>query len=545
MEMTGGEALGQQLVREGVRHVFGIPGVQLDWAMDGLAKVSDRIAFINPRHEQATSYMADGYARVSGDVGVCMVVPGPGVLNALAGLATAYACSSRVVMLAGQVPTGVAGRGLGVLHELPDQTGILERLTKWTGRAERPEDVPRVIREAFNRVRSGRPRPVAVELPQDVLQRRADAEVVEVADPAGPVAPDASLIEAAADRLRVAQRPLIYAGGGVLAAGGSEPLRRLAEMLQAPVVMSLNGRGALSNRHPLAVTSLGGRELLPEADVVLVVGSRFVDGHGNPVDTGEATTIHLNAEPADLETPRTPEVAIHGDAELGLSALVKTVGSLDGRPTRHDEVAAVRARCNEQVREVQPQWEWVQALRGAIPDDGILVNELTQIGYLSQVGYDVYEPRTYLTPGYQGTLGYGFATALGAKISRPDRPVVSICGDGGFGWNQQELATARQFDIATVTTVFNDRAFGNVKRTQNVRFEGRQLGTQLTNPDYLELASSYGIAGRRVTEPDEYRKVLEEAIDADEPTLIEVPVGEMPSAWHLILDFLAAPRGTG
>jgi acetolactate synthase-1/2/3 large subunit len=319
--MTGGEALAQQLVREGVGQVFGVPGVQLDFAVDGLAKVADRIAYWNTRHEQATSYMADGYARASGRIGVCMVVPGPGLLNALAGVATAYACSSRVLCIAGQIPSAAIGRGLGLLHEIPEQSRILGALTKWSARAGSPGEVPKLVHDAVRQLRSGRPRPVGLELPPDILQAGAEITLLDPVERDEPIVPDPDLLRRAAQMFFKAERPAIYAGGGVVASGGSEALRELAERLDCPVVMSPNGRGALDDRHPLALTWLAGRAVLAEADLVLGVGSRFLTGQAPLTLAPGARCVLLNAERQDLGEPRTPVLAIHGDAALGLAGL--------------------------------------------------------------------------------------------------------------------------------------------------------------------------------------------------------------------------------
>ncbi|MGH3321306.1 MAG: thiamine pyrophosphate-binding protein, partial [Streptosporangiaceae bacterium] len=414
--MTGGEALARQLALEGVTGVFGVPGVQLDYAVDGLARVADRVGFFNTRHEQAASYMADGYARSAGDVGVFMVVPGPGLLNAAAGLATAYACSSPVLCVCGQVPSGAVGRGFGVLHEVPDQSGVLRGLTKWSGFAAAPGEVPGLVREAFWRLRSGRPRPVGLEVPPDVLEARGTVDLVQ---PVGGerVEPDPELVRKAASLLRSARRPVIYAGGGVVAADASEALRALAEALEAPVVVSVHARGALSDRHRLALSSLGGPKVLADADVVLAVGTRFRTPGGRPVATPPAAAvIHLNADPADLERAGGAAVSIHGDASLGLAGLAEHLDGMPPRPARDAELDGVRRWCADQLAPFEPQMSWIRALRAAIPDDGMLVSEFTQVGYVARVGYPVYGPRTYLGPGYQGALGYGFPTALGAKL---------------------------------------------------------------------------------------------------------------------------------
>ncbi|WP_028923570.1 thiamine pyrophosphate-binding protein [Pseudonocardia acaciae] len=547
MEMTGGEALAHQLAREGVTELFGVPGVQLDSAVDGLAGVRDRVAYLNTRHEQGAAYMADGYARTTGRPGVCMVVPGPGVLNAMAALATAYACSSPVVCIAGQIPSDAIGRELGMLHEVRGQSATLGTVTKWSGFARGPGEVPALVSEAFRAVRSGRPQPAAVEIPPDVLAASADVELAEPSGAPALVQPDPAVVARAAAALAGAKRPVIYAGGGVLASRGAQELRALAEHLRAPVIMSQHGRGALDDRHPLALTSLAGRRVLPLADAVLVVGSRFVTGKAVPVSTApDATLVLLNAAERDLGEPRRADVALHADARLGLAALrAELDGAPAARPGVTAELDAAREHAAKEIAEIVPQASWVRALRAAIPEDGILVNELTQVGYLSEVAYPVYHPGTYLTPGYQGTLGYGFPTALGAAVGNPGRTVVSINGDGGFGWGSSELATARKYDIGLVTVVFTDGAFGNVRRTQRTRFGGRVLGTDLVNPDLVTLAGAYGIPGVRVTTPDALTSAIATAAGYAGPTLIEVPVGEMPSAWHLIHDFIPKPAATG
>jgi acetolactate synthase-1/2/3 large subunit len=534
--MSGGDALAQQLVREGVRVIFGVPGVQLDYAVDALARLSDQISYITTRHEQATAYMADGYARTTGTTGVCMVVPGPGLLNALAGVATAYACSSRVLCITGQIPSAAIGRGLGLLHEIPEQSRILAALTTWSGCAAAPADVPRLVHEAMHHVRSGRPRPVGLEVPPDVLQAVADTALLEPVDADARIAPDPELVQRAAEHLAGAAQPVLYVGGGIVASGASEALRLLAERLEAPVSMSANGRGALDDRHPLALTSMAGRQVLAEADVVLAVGTRFLNGLEPLALAPGATLLLLNADQHDLGEPRTPTLAIHGDAAAGLESLVETLHGAGGpRPPRRAELAGVRSRFGDVLARIEPQYSWVRALRAGIPEDGILVHEFTQVGYVAQVAYPVYQPRSYLSSGYQGTLGYGFPTALGARVGNPGRAVVSVTGDGGFGWALQELSTARKYGIGLVTVVFNDSAYGNVRRSQVEQFEGRILGTDLLNPDFVRLAESFGVRGARANSPTELEGLLRETLtSATEPVVIEVPVGPMPNPWRIM-----------
>ena len=543
MEMTGGEALAAQLAREGVSTVFGVPGVQLDHAVDGLYRERERIRFVPTRHEQAATYMADGYARSLGRPGVAMVVPGPGVLNAAAGLATAYACSSPVLLLAGQIASSHIGEGLGLLHEIPNQSALVASLTKWTGRAQGPAEIPALVRRAMHHLGAGRPRPVALELPPDVLAARAEITLVEPEDDReqGRLAPEEESVHRLVALLEASERPLLVAGGGALRSGAGAALGALAERLGAPVVVTDNGRGVLSDRHPLCLTSLSGRPLLRQADVVVGVGTRFVTLRGAPLPVDGHLAL-INADAADLGGVRRPEIALLADARLALGALADAIrGSRRARAPWAD-LGRLEAEARRAIDAVQPEAAYVAALRDAIPEDGVLVNELTQVGYLARVAYPVYEPGTLIGPGYQGTLGYGFPTALGVQVARPDRAVVSITGDGGFGWTLQELATARRESLPLVTVVFNDGAFGNVRRTQKAEFDGHVLGTDLANPDFVRLAEAFGVAGERVDGPEALGAALRSALSARTPALIEVRVGEMPSPWPLLTGASAADR---
>lgn len=538
-EQTGGDLLAESLIEQGVSQIFGIPGVQLDGAADALYSRADRIAFTCARNEQATTYMADGYARSTGDVGVAMVVPGPGVLNALSGMATAYSANSPVLLLAGQIDSKAIGKGLGALHEIPDQTGMLERITKWTGTARSAAEVPGLVAEAFSQLRSGRPRPVALEVPPDVLSATAEALIPARVAPA-PLIPAASDIDAAVRMLAAAKRPMIMVGGGVIAANASAELLAVAEALEAPVLMGENGRGAIDARHRLAFDALALRAFRGDADLVLAVGTRFVSTFGTQVDTNGAPVILLNAEEADLHGPREAAVRIHADAALGLAAISDQLGR-PARESRSTEFAGVRSWLEEQFSDLAPQREYLGAIRGALPDDGVFVSEFTQVGYAASALYPAYQPRTYIGPGYQGTLGYGFATALGVKAADPNRAVVSVNGDGGFSWTLQELSTAKRYGIGLVTIVFHDGFYGNVRRIQKNRYDARYFASDLTNPDYQQLAGAFGIASARAFTPDQLAGVLADAIPANEPILIEVPVGEFPSPWHLIHEGIPSP----
>jgi acetolactate synthase I/II/III large subunit len=527
-QMTGGQALVESLIREGVDTVFGLPGVQLDHAFDALWGARDSIDLIHTRHEQATCYMADGYARSTGRVGAFVVVPGPGILNAAGALSTAWAVNSPVLAITGQIQSDLIGIGRGVLHEIDDQVGLLRHLTKWAARATTPNEVPLVVHEALRQLRSGRPRPVAIEIPPDVLQRRAE---VELRRPYAPEkeAGDAGLLERAAEALGKAARPLVIAGGGVQAAGAWDELRAVAELLGAPVVMSINGRGALSDRHPLAALQLALPALLPAADVVLAVGTRLLGSGSAPART-PGVLIRIDADPAQLNRTVPATIAIAADAKLALAELAARTGKHNRRrESRAGELAAIRRELTAALNDVQPQSALGLALRAAIPDDAIVIDESCQVGYWTRQGMPLYEPRTYLTSGFQGTLGWGFPTALGAKVGNPDRAVLSFNGDGGFLFNVQELATAVQHKIAVPIVVFDDGAFGNVLRTQRESFEGHTIASELRNPDFVKLAEVFGMPGVRAETPDALTGALKDALTHDGPVLIEVPVGPMPN----------------
>ncbi len=537
-ELTGGQALVQSLKMEGVTTIFGLPGVQLDWAFSALYDEQDSIKVYHTRHEQATAYMADGYARTTGKVGTSLVVPGPGLLNAAAALSTAYACNSPVLCVAGQVQSDLIGVERGLLHEIKNQLEMIGSVTKWAGRAMKPDEVPGVVHEAFRQMMTGRPRPVEIEIPPDVLQATGAVRIREPEVFERPGLRDSDLLDRAAAALGKAEKPLIFAGGGVLVAGAWEELRLLAEMLQAPVVMSTNARGALSDRHYLAHVPLAGPVLTPEADVVFAVGTRFVQ----PATMAwgvkpHQTVIQLDIDETEIGRNYKPNIGLLADARQGLAQLLERVPRYNrSRPSRKAESEALRARERAALDSVRPQADMAHAIRQELPDDGIFVSEMTQVGYWSNQGFPVYEPRTYVTAGYQGTLGFGFTTAMGAAIGNPDKKVVSINGDGGFGYQLQELSTLKRHKVNNmVTIVFNDNAYGNVRRTQQQQFNGKTIASDLLNPDFVKLAEAFGVEGVRATTADQLRLAVREALSNDHPTLIEVPIGEVPSMWGIRL----------
>jgi acetolactate synthase-1/2/3 large subunit len=534
--MTGGQALVASLKNEGVDTLFALPGIQLDGFFHALWDERDHFRIIHPRHEQTTAYMADGYARVTGREGVAVVVPGPGLLNAAAALSTAYSCNSPVLVVAGQIRSDLIEAATGALHEIPNQLGMIRSVTKHAARAVKPEEIPGTVAEAMRQLRTGRPRPVEVEFPPDTLFASGPVEIDTPVPPRQRSAGDPDLIEQAAKLLGAAENPVIYAGGGIPRSGANAELLRLAELLQAPVIISSNGKGAISDRHYLAQSIMALNEYMPKADVVLIAGSRFSTGYGPVYDLAPGqTVIQIDIDGEEIGRNVPVNVGIEADLKPGLELLVERIERHNrSRPSRQSELEAFKSAAAAKVDAIEPQAGLAHAIRAETPDEGIIVGEFTQVGYWSFLGLPIYEPNTFLTPGYQGTLGYGFTTALGAKVGKPDVPVISMNGDGGFGYSLTELSTMVQHNIPVVTIVFNDNAYGNVRRIMDEDFGGRILAADLLNPDYMQLAKAFGVTGRTATNAAELRTHIRESIKANEPTLIEVPVPVMPNPWKVL-----------
>ncbi|MGH7100414.1 MAG: thiamine pyrophosphate-dependent enzyme [Stellaceae bacterium] len=533
--MTGGGALVEMLRRNGVNTIFALPGVQNDALFVAFYDAGEALRVIHTRHEQGAAYMALGYARASGRIGTYAVVPGPGFLNTTAALATAYATNAPVLCLSGQIPSDSIGRGFGLLHEIPDQLAILRSLTKWAGRINHPSETGKLVNEAFRQLRDGRPRPVGLEVPPDVLARES-AVSLPAAEPApDPPPPDPELIARAADLLAAAKKPLFFVGSGAVNAGVE--VLALAEMLEAPVVSFVGGKGILSDRHDLAQSAVAGHALWREADVVLAIGTRLNQPQMRWGFDEDLKLIRIDIDPVEITRITRPAVGIVADAREALAVLYDALSRrAQKRPSRRDELTTLKARTRADLAaRLGPQCAYLDAIRAELPDEGIAVEDLTQVGYVGRIAFPVYAPRTYIHSGYQGTLGFGFATALGAKVARPDLPVVSISGDGGFMYNVQELSTASKHGIDIVAIVFADGAFGNVRRMQKEDYGNRLIGVDLENPNFPKLAESFGLAGVRTSSPEGLRRELAAALKRRGTTLIEVAVGEMPDPWKTLI----------
>lgn len=535
--MSGGTAIVRSLLKHGVDTVFGLPGVQIYSLFDALYDAR-HIKVIGARHEQATAYMAFGYAKSTGRVGTYAVVPGPGVLNTTAALCTAYACNAPVLCITGQIPSDYLGKGRGHLHELPDQLATMRTLTKWATRIEHPADAPRLVAEAFRQMKSGRPGPVELEMCWDTMDMEAEIGMREGAQADAPIEtiqPDPELIHRAAKVLAGAAKPMIIVGGGALEAG--EEILELAETLQAPVVSFRSGRGIVSDDRELGLTIVAGHKLWHETDVLLGIGTRLEVPSRLWRDTPKGLKVlRVDIDPVEMRRVK-PDVGIVADSKIATRDLLKAVQKHGGvRPSRREEILEAKARASREIQDLKPQMAYLEVIREVLPRDGFFVEEVSQVGFASWMGFPVYKPRTYVTCGYQGTLGFGFPTALGVKVANPDKAVISIAGDGGFMFGVQELATAVQHHIGVVTVLFNNNAYGNVRRDQEERFHGHLIASDLTNPDFMKLAESFGVSGCRAKNPDDLKKALEGALGKGAPCLIEVPVekGSEPSPWNFI-----------
>src|SRR6266699_1230512 len=530
--MTAAEATVASLIAHGLDTVYALPGVHNDPLFDALFQAAETIRTVHTRHEQGAAYMALGAALATGKPQAYAVVPGPGLLNSSAALLMAYAMNAPVLALIGQIPDADIGRGFGHLHEIRDQAGIIGRLVGHCARIRGPEEASALVAQAMRAMRTGRPGPAALECAIDVWGRAGEVKLVPP-QPAPEPPLDQDAIADAVKRLGAAKRVLILCGGG--AQDSAEEVAEISAMLQAPVLGYRRGRGVLDSRNPLSVTLPLGHELWGEADAVLAVGTRL----HNPqtawgLDDG-LTIIRIDADPDEPARFRAPAVALIGSAKSILRRLIDALPAHNHRRrSRKAELQERQARMRKRLEKLGPQIAYLQAIRAELPEDGIFVDEVTQIGFAARLLLPVYQPRTFLSPGHQDNLCWGFATALGAQDARRDVPVVAINGDGGFLYTGNELATAIRHRIPLVAVIFVDGAFGKVRRIQQEQFGNRLIACDLANPDFVKYAESFGAVGRRARGPDELRLALRDAFARREPALIEVPVAAMPSPWEFI-----------
>jgi thiamine pyrophosphate-dependent acetolactate synthase large subunit-like protein len=536
-ERTGGEWVVEALRAEGVRHVFGVPGIHNLAIYDALLRQTE-IAHVLARHEQGAGFMADGYARASGRPGVVLVTTGPGATNALTPLVEAHAGSQPVLLLMSDIPAALIGQGVGALHEVPNQIDCFRPVCRWAEALGAGRDIPGAVQGAFHLFRTGRPGPIALSIPTDLLAGRIAARLTPPGQGRRPPC-DVRLLETAARSLRTARRPLLVAGGGVVAAEGGAELEALAERLGAPVVTTVMGRGAIAESHPRWLGVLPNKHAsqaaLEAADVVLAVGCRFThrSTRGLLLDLvfrPDQTLIHLDLDPTVLGKLYTPTLGIVGDAKDGLAGLLAALGP--GPAAAEWDwswLGARRAARSPTYTDTIDRLLGI--LRARLAADAIVVSDQTGINYWMEWHFPVLALRTFLYPVGSATLGYAVPAAIGAKIARPDRQVVAVAGDGGFLYSVNELATAVKYRLPIVFLVLNDDRYGAIKWLQEKIF-GRWGETDLANPDFPALARAFGAAGARLPGLEALGPALDTALAHPGPTLLELPLAVDPP-WEL------------
>lgn len=534
---TGGDALVEALVVEGVDKIFGLPGIQLDPVFDALYRNGEEISLVTARHEQAVTYMADGYSRRSHRPGVGIVVPGPGFLNSTAGLATAYACGSKVLLIVGQISSDLVGLGRGALHELPDQLGIIQRLSRWSYSIKDPDEVAESVRAAFQYLESN-PGPAVLEIPADVLrlpakdagkpvEAMAHAETSSLVQQAG-----FDEIKASLERISKAKNPVVILGGGLRYARSPEIATKFIEHLQLCAVVTDNGKGSVPASHPLVFERSGFESLQKDADLIIGIGTRFVDAEAQALASDSSEVILINTDVSLSE-----RLGLHGaqvlvDWEEYMRIGLSELESVERGDSQANRLSAARRAVSAKEHEAQETIQYLQVIQEVFPQSGTIVADYTQLGYCASFTYPVESQNAFLWPGYQGTLGYSFATGIGAALA-DSGPVLVIIGDGGFSWTMEELSTVARYRPNLITLIVNDGHYGNVRRIQKSQYGGREIASDLTNPNFVKLAEAFDIDAVTAKSASELRQELENACRASAPQIIELTVPELPSPWGL------------
>jgi sulfoacetaldehyde acetyltransferase len=537
--MTAAEAVVESLRVEGVKHLFGIPGSCMLEILDVLYDSPD-IQFISTRHEQVAAHMADGYARVSGTPGVCLTTNGPGATNLVTGIAGAMLAHSPVIAITGAPMTSQIYRDS--FQEI-DQVSLFKPITKWSVQVNRAERIPEIFRHAFRVAMAGKKGPVHIDLPRDLLYAKMDVEIQpkERYRPTGRVGGDPQAVSAAVNLLLTAERPVIVAGGGVLWSEATAEVLAFAECLTIPVATSYGRNDAVPSDHPLAVGPLGrggwdaAIRLVREADVILAAGSRlshFTTYYGYEFIPRGAKIIQIEIDPKELGRNYPVAVGILGDVKTVLQEMIRLVEAGGRRPRRQGRRRAIQAARGEWLAEREKAWSSshvpikpqrvYKELNRVLPKDAVVTLDAGSACGFAYPLLDFSMPRSFIPPLDFGCVGVGYPTGLGAKVARPDRPVVTLCGDGGFAMAIHDIGTAVSYQIPTVTIVMNNFCWGSEKAYQKHFYEGRYIGSELVNPDFAKLAALFGAHGQRVETPEEIAPAVEAALVSGHPEIIDV-----------------------
>ena len=536
MKMSGSQAIVEALKREGVKTIFGIPGGAIMPVYDILYDEKE-IRHILMRHEQCAAHAADAYARVTGGPGVCMATSGPGATNLVTGIATAYMDSSPVIAITGQVPTSLIGKDA---FQETDIIGITTPITKYNYQVRSVRDIPRIVKEAFYIATAGRPGPVLIDLPKDMQTGVDDVDFdidIEIRGYKPNLDPHPLQVKRAVDLLVEAERPIILAGGGIHWSNAYGELLRLAELLMAPVVTTFMGKGVIPENHPLCLGCIGmhGRveanKSIMMADVVLAVGVRFSDRSTGKVDEfcTEAKIIHIDIDPSEIRKNVSVHLPIVADAKKALKAIIDELARRGLKREKSEWLERVET-LKKEYADTEPKGELtganaVKVLRKVLPENAIVATEVGQNQMWASLHFKVLKPRTFISSGGLGTMGFGFPASLGAKAARPDVPVVDIAGDGSFLMTEQDLATSVTEDLPVIVMVLNNSSLGMVAQWQRLFFGRRYSHTDLKGiPDFARLAEAFGARGVRVHSLNELEQVLKEAVRADVTAVIDVPI---------------------
>jgi len=549
--MLGSQALLEALRREKVEVIFGIPGGATIPIYDVFDETCPR--HILTRHEQCAGHMADGYARASGKVGVCMATSGPGATNLVTAVTNAYMDSSPVVAITGQVPRAMIGKDA---FQEADIVGIMTPVTKYTYQPRRAADIPRAVKEAFYIAATGRPGPVLVDIPKDVQMETASMDFpsnVELRGYRPTYDPHPLQVKKAADILSQAERPMILSGGGVMISDATNELLALAELLSAPVATTLMGKGSIPENHPLWLGGAGmhgareANSIIVEADALLAVGTRFSDRTTGRLDEfcPDAKIIHVDIDSAEIRKNAKVDIPIVADAKRTLEAIRS---ELLKRAEKKENPAWLR-RVEDLRRQVAAETKnndsavnprnIISKLRAILPEDAVVTTEVGQNQMWAYLHFRVLKPRTYITSGGLGTMGFGFPAALGAKVAKPTVPVVDIAGDGSFIMTEQDLATSVTENIPVTVVVLNNGLLGMVAQWQRMGIGGarskRYSAVKLGNvPDFAKLAEAYGAKGARVETLDGFVEAAKRAVKSDVTTVIDVPISPEENVFPLV-----------
>jgi len=536
--MNGGKALMKSLEKEGVKEVFGLPGGANLPMYDELFK--SNIRHILVRHEQSAAHMADGYGRVSRKPGVCFATSGPGATNLLTGIATAQADSAPMIAVTGQVPVKMIGKDA---FQESDIIGMANPCVKYSFQPRDASEIPEVVRKGFYIAATGRPGPVLIDIPKDVQQNETSItfpEEVKIRGYHPWTDPDIVQIEKAIDMLLSAEKPIILAGGGVTISSAFAELQSISELLMIPVVTTFKGKGSFPENHPLSLGPIGmhghaeANKLMTDADCVLAIGTRFSDRSVGTFEEFEKRLkiIHMDVDPAEIGKNQTTNIAVVGDVQATLRIMVKLLIQKSIKKTEGTtwlkHVKEVKEYWRENLK--LPKGEMTAAkilrkLREVLPKESITTTEVGQHQMWASLFFDVIHPGTFFSSTGLGTMGWGFPAAIGAKVAKPDVPVVDIAGDGSFSMTENSLATSVLENIPVIVFLVNNFSLGMVAQWQRTFYDRRMIGIDLKNcPDYVKLAESYGAQGIRAQSLDELEKAIKIGLKSDVTTVIDIPI---------------------